>query len=100
LVDLLTTQLDPSAVAGNPRLQPDAELDARERTQALEAALSHLGPQDRLLLKLRFEDELSAREIAGLMRLSTPFHVYRRLSRVVKTLGTLVRESGIEGGEA
>jgi RNA polymerase sigma factor (sigma-70 family) len=100
VADLFTNQAEPSTLADNPRLQPDAELAAKERTQALETALGRLGPRDRLLLKLRFEDELSAREIAGLMRFSTPFHVYRRLTSVVRTLGTLVRQSGIEGGES
>lgn len=99
LADLFTNQVEPSALADTSRLQPDAEFAAKERTQALEAALCRLGPRDRLLLKLRFEDELSAREIAGIMRFSTPFHVYRRLTSVVKTLGTWVRQSGIEGGE-
>ena len=100
LADLLTSRVEPSTLADTAHLQPDAELAAKERRQALEAALGRLGPRDRLLLKLRFEDDLSAREIAGLMLFSTPFHVYRRLTSVVRALGTLVRQSGIEGGEA
>nr|MBA3521296.1 RNA polymerase sigma factor SigF [Gemmatimonadales bacterium] len=49
-------------------------------------AIGELEPRDRLLLTLRFEQELSAREIAGLMGLATPFHVYRRLNRICEGL--------------
>ena len=43
---------------------------------------------DQLLLRLRFDEELTARQIAGLLGLPTPFHVYRRLDAVCATLRT------------
>jgi DNA-directed RNA polymerase specialized sigma subunit len=63
-------------------------LIASEQSRALATALAGLEPRDRLLLKLRFEDNLSAREIAGVLRYQTPFHVYRRINALLATLRT------------
>jgi RNA polymerase sigma factor (sigma-70 family) len=85
LEDLLAEQVDvtdlPDAAAG-----PDAELIASEQSRRLAARLSELEPRDRLLLKLRFEDDLSAREIASLLHYPTPFHVYRRINALLAAL--------------
>jgi RNA polymerase sigma factor (sigma-70 family) len=77
-----------SDLAGDPRLLdsvPDAAnadpletLAEADRGAALRQALEGLEPRDQLLLKLRFEHDLTAREIATLLDLPTPFHVYRR----------------------
>jgi DNA-directed RNA polymerase specialized sigma subunit len=56
--------------------------------------------EDRLLLKLRFDDGLSAPEIARLLGFPTPFHVYRRLNALYARLRGGLRERGIEEGEA
>lgn len=76
----------------------DAEMRLRtaELERALGAALDSLKPLDRLLLKLRFEDELSAREIAPLLRVPTPFHVYRRLNALLEQLREALSRRGIE----
>lgn len=76
---------------------PDEQLSAAEVHQALAAAMDVLGPADRLLLSLRFEDELSARQIARVLRLPTPFHVYRRLEAVTRQLRDLLLARGVEG---
>jgi RNA polymerase sigma factor (sigma-70 family) len=60
----------------------------------LDAVLHRLAPEDRLLLKLRFEDGLSARQIAQVTGMPTAFHVYRRVRRL---LGLLRRDLGREG---
>ncbi|MBA3258308.1 MAG: sigma-70 family RNA polymerase sigma factor [Gemmatimonadales bacterium] len=49
-------------------------------------ALDELEPSDRLLLKLRYEQDLTAREIAALLGLPTPFHVYRRARAICALL--------------
>ena len=54
---------------------------------------------DRLLIKLRFDDDLSAREIAGLVGLPTPFHVYRRLNALLGQLRRVLRQRGIHEAE-
>ena len=66
-------------------------------SEALHNALAELDPPDRLLLKLRFDDGLSAADIADLMRLPTPFHVYRRLTALLDSLRKALRMRGVEG---
>lgn len=67
---------------------PAEQMDERSRSSALHGAVALLPPADQLLLRLRFEEELTARQIAGLLGLPTPFHVYRRLDAVCATLRT------------
>ncbi len=63
----------------------------------LHRALATLGPEDRLLLRLRFEDDLPAREIASLLRFPTPFHVYRRVNALLSALRLRLTNAGVEG---
>ena len=68
----------------------------------LDAAVASLSPADQLLVTLRYQDNRSAREIASLMSLPTPFHVYRRLNRVHESLRRMLlapadRERSVDG---
>ena len=83
----LTSSLADVASVEDP-LAPDADeiLDAHRRLEMLARAVTSLPVTDRRLLQLRFEQELTAREIAQLLGLPTPFHVYRRLDAVRGTL--------------
>jgi RNA polymerase sigma-70 factor, ECF subfamily len=65
---------------------PDAELERQQTLDQLQTAVEGLSPSDRLLLTLRHQDGRSASEIASLMSLPTPFHVYRRLTRIHASL--------------
>jgi RNA polymerase sigma factor (sigma-70 family) len=69
LQDLIAADLD---VTPETARDTDQSLEARERDSMLATVLDALPPKDRLLLKLRYEDDLSAREIAGLLGLPTP----------------------------
>ena len=97
LVDLVADRTDPELLA-SPSQSPDAELARAERVRGLGAALDGLSPADRLLLRLRFSEEATAREIARLMRFPTVFHVYRRLDRLMKDLRRTLDALGIEPG--
>lgn len=61
---------------------PVDDMASSERRDALSRAVAELAPADQLLLRLRFEQDLSARQVAVLLGLPTPFHVYRRLDAV------------------
>ncbi len=74
---------DPAELSGSQRQLPDILASEGERRDALEEVLGELEPRERLLLKLRFEDGLSAREIAEVMHFPTVFHVYRRLKNAL-----------------
>ena len=74
----------------------DRQLLDEELTRSLQAALDSLTPSDRLLLALRFEEDLSAAEIAKILLLPSPFHVYRRLNGILGRLRISLREKGFE----
>lgn len=82
LIELVS--LDPERLDRFPDQRPPADevLDRQQLLEYLDAAVATLDASDRLLLALRYQDGRSAREIAALMSLPTPFHVYRRLNRV------------------
>jgi DNA-directed RNA polymerase specialized sigma subunit len=47
-------------------------------------------------LRLRFDDELSAQEIAHLLGFSSAFHVYRRVNALLARLRRSLEAQGIE----
>ena len=99
LEDLLAEALDPADLSADDASSPDAQLRARQLSEALRGVLNGLPAGDRLLVKLRFEDALPAREIASVMRFPTPFHVYRRLNALLDMLRRALRARGVEDAE-
>jgi len=97
LLDLVA-EMDPDEIASQG-VDPSQSLQAGELHEALEVALARLAPADRVLLKLRFEDDLPAREIAAVLRMPTLFHVYRRLETLLKELRVTLRTRGVEDAE-
>jgi RNA polymerase sigma factor (sigma-70 family) len=97
LVDLVGESIDTADLPQPNDDGQEANVRSAELTQVLKAALAELDPADRLLLKLRFEDELSGNDIAGFMQLPTPFHVYRRITAVLDALRRALRARGVEG---
>jgi RNA polymerase sigma factor (sigma-70 family) len=77
---------DTSRLPSALELDPTDELDDRERRVMLRRVLGQLAPGDQLLLRLRFEEDLTAREMATVLGLPSPFHVYRRLDAIYRTL--------------
>ncbi len=74
----------------------DAHLCEEELSSGLQSALESLAPGDQLLLALRFDDGLSASEIATTLRFPSQFHVYRRINHLLSTLREQLRLRGIE----
>jgi RNA polymerase sigma factor (sigma-70 family) len=96
LVDEVWDSKDSSDFPAGETSDPEWRLRFEERRHALEDALRALEPRDRLLLAFRFEEGLSARRIAEVMDYSTPFHVYRRLTKVLGALRERLEGMGIE----
>lgn len=94
LVDLVAAAVDPEQLPARST-DPEREVRVTELSDALEDALAALEPGDRLLLRLRFEDDRSVREIADVMRFPSVFHVYRRLNRVLEDLRGRLRSAGV-----
>jgi len=99
LTDSLGADLDTDLLADEGAASADTMAIRRERDVRLHDALANLPASDRLLLALRFDDDLSAAKIAGLLGLPTAFHVYRRLNAILATLRTTLEAHGIEGAD-
>lgn len=99
LEDLVADRLDPDELAVNPEMGPDAHVRRSELVAAVKNAIKQLDRADRLLLALRFENELPVMEIARLMQLPSVFHVYRRLGRALERVRRMLADRGIEGPE-
>ena len=95
LVDGIGELVDETLLHDDTSPGPDTELESSLRQRHLDAVLASLTPEDRLVLKLRFEDDLAAREIADVIGFPTPFHVYRRLNTLLGTLRTALRRRGL-----
>ena len=95
LLDLVTEELDPGRVRDSSVSSPERQLREAELERALESAVAELSPDERLLLKLRFEDGLPVSKVARVMRLPSVFHVYRRLKPILATLRRRLKEEGI-----
>jgi RNA polymerase sigma factor (sigma-70 family) len=95
LVDLLSAEIDLSSVADNEAVSAEETIRLADLYHALQAALGLLQPQDRLLIKLRFEDDLPMPEIARSLQFPTRFHAYRRLTHVLGDLRHALEDSGV-----
>lgn len=95
LVDLVCENIDISSLGDSAQGGPELELRQAELEEALVAAIESLAPRDRLLVKLRFYKNLTAKEVAASMGLPSQFHVYRRLKVVLKELGEKLGARGI-----
>ncbi len=78
---------------GDAATDLEAGAFAADCTTALQTVLKCLEPHDQLLLNLRFDKELSAREIAHIIGCPSQFHVYRRLKAVLAALRQLLPQA-------
>jgi len=84
---------DPPSAGEDETADPLARLAGRERSQRLAAAVGELGPADREVIGLRFEQDLELAELAGVLGvpLSTAkarlYRSLRRLGRRLLALG-------------
>jgi RNA polymerase sigma factor (sigma-70 family) len=100
LVDLVAAEMDISSIVDTGSVSPEEVLRGNDLENALHAALSRLEPQDQLLIKLRFEDELPMPEIARSLKFRTRFHAYRRLTRVLADLRRTLADNGVKDATA
>jgi RNA polymerase sigma factor (sigma-70 family) len=96
LIDLVAERVDPADLADPAGNAPDELLVRSELAHKLQTALDALDSRDRLLVRLRFSESMSAREIGELMRFPTVFHVYRRLDLILRTLRDALLRAGLD----
>jgi RNA polymerase sigma factor (sigma-70 family) len=97
LVDLAAEAMELDRLPDTLGQAADIGVVIAEMHAALWAEIDALSAADRLLIKLRFEDNLSAREIAEVVDLATQFHVYCRLDHVLGLLRRGLIARGLEG---
>jgi len=96
LVDLVAEAVDVDALADH-REDPEGTVRRVELEEALARAVRELESGDQLLLAMRFVDASSARVIADTLGYPSPFHVYRRLNKVLAALRVRLEEHGFAG---
>jgi DNA-directed RNA polymerase specialized sigma24 family protein len=69
---------------------PDELALQAQQQSRLQAALSRLPPQQRLLLRLRFEQDLTLAEVARLTRQQDPFRANRQIQAALAALADLM----------
>lgn len=94
LVTLLAGELDLDRLEDHRSPRPDDVVYEAERHDALVAALSGLDEADRLLLTLRFEDDVPMSRIGPIVGLASRFQVHRRLKTILARLREQLRERG------
>ena len=95
LVDLVGARMDVALIEDRSTPNPEATVEAGEVRHVLHAAIGELPPAERMLLRLRFEDGASVREIVRVMGFPSQFHVYRRLKSVLAKLRDALERRGI-----
>jgi RNA polymerase sigma factor (sigma-70 family) len=95
LVDLISEETELMQLVDTSGAGPEEQMRTLERDGALKSAIAALEPDDRLLLRLRFEDELPVAKIARIMSCRSQFDVYRRLRRVLDSLRTVLIRNGV-----
>lgn len=83
---------DEAAAAVDPAPDPETIAVDRQQEARLHQCVALLPPSERLIVQLRFEDELSLEEIARLTGLGDAYRVHRRLGVILQQLRTAMRE--------
>lgn len=99
LKDLTEGEIPPDSIVDSTATSTDSIAIRGELDRVLQSELDRLTPRQRLLLTLRFEDDLSASRIASILGLRTPFHVYRQLNAMLGNLRHALQQRGFEGSD-
>ncbi len=81
---------DPLSRVTDPAAGPDELTDEMQELQLLQDALARLPDEQRLLLRLRYEQDLTLAEVARLTRQPDPFRVNRQIHAALEALASLM----------
>lgn len=99
LEDLIAVEIGELRDLTETRAGPEELLRQRDLHLALSASLARLPAAHRLLLSMRFEDDLPIREIATLLHYPTRFHVHRAINAVLAELRRDLAARGVDRAE-
>lgn len=97
LIDLVGSEIGVETIEGPLGEDPESILRKNELREALARALDDLSVSDRVLLRFRFEDNLSVPEITRLTDAGSPFGTYRRLDKILTRLRVTLEAAGVSG---
>ena len=95
LTDLIADEIDLDQLADGKSLSPDAAILAEERRQAVNDAVGSLDVADRLLLTLRYKDEIPVERIAPMVGMRNRFQVHRRLKAALAEVRRQLEDHGL-----
>jgi RNA polymerase sigma-B factor len=98
-LDAPTDAVDDGASLGDLLPTYDDDLAAIEVRLMLEQALANLTPRERLIVRLRFNEEMSQKEIGEVIGV-TQMQVSRLLAKVLRRLRELLEDDPMSRGEA
>jgi RNA polymerase sigma factor for flagellar operon FliA len=75
---------------------PEDETALAERRKALWGLIEGLPDEERLLIRLRFFEGLTAKQIAAAIGVAEPMQIYRRIERVCLELRRRAKEGGVD----
>jgi RNA polymerase sigma factor (sigma-70 family) len=99
LANLAGADIDLAGLPDNSNNNPESLVREAQMHQAVESALQKLAPRERLMIKLRFEDQLGMPDIAQALELPSRFHAYRMLKDVLAKLKESLTSNGVKDGE-
>ena len=76
--------------AEDPGPGPDQLSEAEQQLRLLESTMAKLPPRQRLILRLRYQQNLTLEEVARLMRLPDPFRANRQIQAALTALAELM----------
>jgi RNA polymerase sigma factor for flagellar operon FliA len=94
--EVLTKVAHPAGTAESLLDEAEGQAEGRRTRQLLQKATSELPSQDRLILRMRYEDGFSVVEIARALRLDQK-QLYRRLEILLRRLRERLEASGVRG---
>jgi RNA polymerase sigma-70 factor (ECF subfamily) len=89
------TDLNQAANACDPNPDPEARAILLEKRALMNMAVRRLPAEDRLLLRLRYEEDLTLDQIAKLMDLGNPQRVDRRIKHVLSLINTDIQSRAL-----
>lgn len=84
------------AIPDEANISAVASLEMEELSATLTTLRSSLAPADRLLLSLRFDNEIPVAEIATILGYPSQFHVYRKINSLLAELKAQLGARGYE----
>ena len=96
LATLTSAAIELESLPDSQGERPDQEVRQNDLYEQLESALSDLDERDRLLLTLRFVDDLPARRIAEVQGWPDQMIVYRRINQLMTVLKEKLLSRGVD----